>query len=50
MIFDDNCFLFAEDKTQMLKMIGDATENLKKRGLKMRWRRSHGGMMETLEI
>ena len=33
MIFADNCYLFVENKTQMLKMIGDATENLKKRGL-----------------
>ena len=32
-IFTDNCYLFAETKSQMLKMIGDATENLKKRGL-----------------
>ena len=31
--FADNCFLFAETKkSQILKMIGDAIENLKKRG------------------
>ena len=33
MIFADNCYLFAESKEQILKMIGDATEELKKRGL-----------------
>ena len=33
MIFADNCYLFAESKEQMLKMIGYATEELKKRGL-----------------
>ena len=32
MIFGDNCYLFAETKDQILKMTGDATENLKKRG------------------
>ena len=32
MIFVDNCHLFAESKDQILKMTGDATENLKKRG------------------
>ena len=32
-IFADNCYLFAELKEQILKMIGDATEELKKRGL-----------------
>ena len=32
MIFADNCYLFAESKEQILKMIGDATEELKKRG------------------
>ena len=33
MIFADNCYLFAESNEQILKMIGDATEELKKRGL-----------------
>ena len=33
MIFAGNCYLFAEWKEQILKMIGDATEELKKRGL-----------------
>ena len=33
MIFADNCYLFAESKEQILKIIGDATEELKKRGL-----------------
>ena len=33
MIFADNCYLFAETNDQILKMIRDATENLKKRGL-----------------
>ena len=33
MIFADNCFLFAETKSQMLNTIGDASENLKERGL-----------------
>ena len=33
MIFADNCYLFAESKEQILKMIGDATEELKKRVL-----------------
>ena len=33
MIFADNCYLFAESKEQILKMIGDATEEQKKRGL-----------------
>ena len=33
MIFADNCYLFAESKQQTSKMIGYATEELKKRGL-----------------
>ena len=33
MIFADNCHFFAESKEQYLKIIGDATEELKKRGL-----------------
>ena len=33
MIFADKCYLFAESKEQILKIIGDATEELKKRGL-----------------
>ena len=33
MIFADNCDLFAASKEQILKMIEDATEELKKRGL-----------------
>ena len=33
MIFADNCYLFAESKEQIIKMIQDATEELKKRGL-----------------
>ena len=33
MIFADNCYLFAETKVQILKMLGDAAGNLKKRGL-----------------
>ena len=32
-IFADNFYLLAESKEQILKMIGDATEELKKRGL-----------------
>ena len=32
-IFADNCYLFTEWKEQILKMIRDATEELKKRGL-----------------
>ena len=33
MIFADNCYLFAESKEQIIKMIEDATEELKKKGL-----------------
>ena len=33
MIFADNCYLFAESKEQISKMIGYATEELRKRGL-----------------
>ena len=33
MIFADNCDLFAESKEQILKMIGDATEELNQRSL-----------------
>ena len=33
MIFADNCYLSAESKEQILKIIGNATEELKKRGL-----------------
>ena len=33
MIFADNCFLFAQYKAQMLKIIGDAIKNLNKRSL-----------------
>ena len=33
MIFADKCYLFAESKEQILKMIEDATEELEKRGL-----------------
>ena len=33
MIFADNCYLSAVSKEQILKLIGDATEELKKRGL-----------------
>ena len=33
MIFADNCYLFAETKSEMLKMIGDATGRLKEKGL-----------------
>ena len=33
MIFADNCYLLAESKEQILKILGDATEELKKRGL-----------------
>ena len=33
MIFADNCDLFVDTKSQMLKKIGDATGNLKERGL-----------------
>ena len=33
MIFADNCYLLAESKEQILKMIGGASEELKKRGL-----------------
>ena len=53
MIFADNCYRFAEDKNQMLKMISDAVENLKKRGLD--WKEEEMEMiswasMETLGI
>ena len=43
MIFADNCYLFAESKEQILKMMGDATEELKKRGLE--WK---GDQMELI--
>ena len=33
MIFADNCLIFVESKEQIFKMIGDATEELKKKGL-----------------
>ena len=33
MTFADNCDLFAESKEQIVKMIEDATEELKKKGL-----------------
>ena len=33
MIFAENCYLFAENKSQMMKMIGDAAGNLKARGV-----------------
>ena len=33
MIFADNCYLFAELKEQIVKMIENATEELKKKGL-----------------
>ena len=33
MIFADNCYLFAETKSQMLKKIVDAIANLKERAL-----------------
>ena len=33
MIFADNCYLFAESKEQIIKMIEDATEELKKKRL-----------------
>ena len=33
MIFADNCYLFAESKEQIVKMIEDATEELKKKAL-----------------
>ena len=33
MIFADNCYLFAESREQIIKMIGGVTEELKKRGL-----------------
>ena len=33
MIFADNCYLFVESKEQIIKMIEDATEELKKKGL-----------------
>ena len=33
MIFAGNCYIFAESKEQMFRTIGDATEELKKKGL-----------------
>ena len=33
MIFADNCYLFAETKVHILKMLGDAAGNMMKRGL-----------------
>ena len=33
MIFADNCYIFAESKEQMFKMVEDATAELKRKGL-----------------
>ena len=37
MIFADNCYIFAESKEQIFKMIGDATEELMTKELRIRW-------------
>ena len=52
MIFADNCHLFAETRVQILKMLGDAAGNLKKRGLD--WKEDQmdsfpGALMKRLE-
>ena len=49
MIFADNYHFFVENKTQMLKMIGDATKNLKKRGLEWKEREMEL-ILEALEM